>query len=88
MAYPMVPWPAFGEFRQRLEYDFGCRYVTDEEVSVNGAPIALLERDIDDGSTRRYVVTYSEDYRLAPSVVRSICSHLHVDSAVFGFTIG
>ena len=84
----MVRWPTFGEFRQRLERDFDCRYVADEEVSVNGAQIARLERDIDDGSTRRYAVTYSEDYRLAPSVIRSICGQLHVDAAVFGLTIG
>ena len=68
MAYPMVQAPTFGEFRQRLERDFDCRYIADGEVSINGDPIARLERDIE-GSTRRYAVTYSEDVRLAPSVV-------------------
>ncbi len=87
MAYPMVQAPTFGEFRQRLERDFDCRYIADGEVSINGDPIARLERDIE-GSTRRYAVTYSEDVRLAPSVVRSISAQLRVDSTVFGFTIG
>ena len=87
MAYPMVQWPTFGEFRQRLERDFGCRYVADGQVSVNGDPVARLERDLN-GSTRRYAVFYGDDERLAPSVVRSICAQLQVDSAAFGFPIG
>lgn len=86
MAYPMVQWPTFAEFRNRLERDFGCRYVEGGEVVVNGVPVGWLERDAD-GSTRRYAVTYSADCRLAPSVVRSICVQLQVDPEAFGLTI-
>ena len=87
MAYPMVKWPRFSEFRQRLEHDFACRYVADGKISINGEPIARLERDVN-GSTRRYAVTYSEDDEIAPSVVRSICDHLLIGPEAFGLNIG
>lgn len=87
MAYPMVQWITFGDFRQRLEGEFDCRYVTDEQVSVNGTQFGELERAIG-GRTRRYAVSYTDEYLLAPSVVRSICAHLHVNPVEFGLTIG
>ena len=80
MAYPMMQWPAFGDFRTRLETDFGCSYVDDGQVVLNGSRIAWLEREVD-GVFRRYAVSYHPDERLAPSVVRSICAQLRVDSS-------
>ena len=89
MAYPMVPWPTFSEFRERLVSEFGCRYVhvPDGQMFVNGNPVGELERKVD-GKVRRYAVCYDDDYRIAPSVVRSICTQLHVDPDAFGMNLG
>lgn len=87
MPYPMMEWPRFGNFRRQLETEFGCRYIDDGKVTVNGDRVARLERDID-GETRRYAVYYSDEERLAPTVVRSICAHLRVDPTKFGLTLG
>ena len=79
----MPPWLTFAELRQRLEDDFGCRYIEDGQVPGSGAPVGWLERNVG-GAVRRYAVTYGADFRLAPSVIRSICAQLRVDPAEFG----
>ena len=82
MAYPMARCPTFKEVRQRLEAEFDCRYVVDEEVRLNGVFLTNIERDVD-GVTLRCAFTYDDNERLPPSEVRSICARLRISVSAF-----
>ena len=92
MAYPMIQWPMFTEFRDHLVNEVGCKYSQlPGSVSVDDGeprPIFYFERDLGDGDVRRYAVAIPDNQRLAPSVIRSICKRLAVDPAMFGLTLG
>lgn len=91
MAYPMIQFPTFAEFKDRLTSEFGCEYkqlphslaVGDGEPQ----PINYFERVVG-GETRRYVVFIPDDERLVPSVIRSICAALRLNPADFGLNLG
>jgi hypothetical protein len=91
MAYPMMPWPTFADFRARLVAEFGCTYKElPGQLSVNGCDpetVCYLERKVED-EMRRYAVVLKDDERVAPSVIRSICARLELDPRKFGLTLG
>lgn len=86
MPYPFLPAITFSEFRQRLIKEFGCKYETLEIPGV-AQPIRYLERAVGDRKIQR-VVTLKENELLLYSVVRSICTHLDIDPALFGLHLG
>jgi hypothetical protein len=92
VAYPMIQWPTFTEFRDRLVNEVGCKYIQlPGSITVDDGepkPVFYFERDLGGGNYRRYVVAIPDDERLAPSVIRSICRLLAVDPAMFGLTLG
>ena len=85
MAYPFIDWPTFGAFRQRLVEEFGCEY--HEVATINSDRVNRLRRTVD-GDVRDYGVTYGDDERVTPTVLRSICRRLDVDVKEFGLNLG
>jgi len=87
----MIKWPTFSDFRARLVNDFQCTYrELPGKLSVNdSAPqtICYLQREVN-GEVRRYAVALTDDERVAPSVIRSICTHLGIDTEEFGLSLG
>lgn len=74
----MVPALDFGQFRQRLIREFGCKY-----SKLEGQPrIRLLERTVN-GEVRRRMVRHSDDALLSPGVIQNICAYLGVDQTEF-----
>lgn len=91
MPYPMIQWPTFTDFRDRLIKEAGCKYLQlPASVAINEGdpnPVFYFERDFE-GEVRRYVVAIPDGERLAPSTIRSICNRLGVDPAMFGLELG
>ena len=91
MAYPMIQWPTFPEFRDRLVNEFACKYIQlPASMTINDGepkPVFYFEREFRD-EVRRYVVAIPDDARLEPSVIRTICKRLGIDPAAFGLVLG
>ena len=91
MPYPMIQWPRFLEFRERLVAELDCEWKTLPDSLAIGKgepePVNYLERIVD-GQTRRYAVFIPDNERIPPSVIRSICAQLKVDPAAFGLHLG
>lgn len=92
MAYPFIQWPTFEHVRERFVNEFDCTYHSDEltlsgaKVGNSGVKVGELRRSID-GRVFRYATIYPDDYRLAPSVISSICTQLRVNLKNFGMTL-
>jgi hypothetical protein len=75
-----------------LETDFACEYKHAEgEVSTEDGesfPVTYFERIVDENTLTAVVVFESDDDRVPPSVVRSICKLLKIDPAPFGLDLG
>lgn len=91
MAYPMMKWPTFAEFRQRLEAEFNCKYrELPVKLTINGGvpePIRYFEREVE-GEKRRFSIWYPDDERIAPHVIRAVCRRLGIEPAAFGLILG
>ena len=86
MSYPFIQWPTFEHLCERLIKESDCTYHPNE-TTVQGVEIGELRRVIN-GNVFRYATPYSNDHRLAPAVIRSICAQLRVDPTLFGLTLG
>ena len=60
--------------------------ITPDQITFSGHKISELRRVID-GRVFRYGAQYTDDYRLAPSVISSICTQLRVDLNHFDPTL-
>ena len=85
MAYPFIQWPTFDHVRKQLVDEFDCTYHLDV-INLSGVKVGELRRVIDD-KVYRYATTYTDDYRLAPSVISGICTQLRVSLEHFGITL-
>ena len=92
MPYPFTQAPTFAEFREALERDFGCEYkhVEGEIVTEGGDsfPVTYFERRVDGGAMTAAVAFDSDDVRVQPSVVRTVCRLLKIDPSPFGLDLG
>lgn len=90
MAYPFAPMPSFGEFRARLEEEFGCSIQWGEEVA-NGAGekirICRVTRSVNGKVIRRAVQFGADDEILTLAVLRSVCARLEINPHDFGLTL-
>ena len=91
MPYPMIPWPTFAEFRDRLVSEFQCEYKELPDslalATNDPEPVWYFERAVGD-IPRRYAVFIADDEPVPPSVIRSICARLKVDPSAFGLHLG
>ena len=91
MAYPMIKWLSFVEFRSKLISEFQCKYLElPHSLAIAGSapePIKYFERIVD-GTPRRYAVSIADEESIPPSIIRSICARLKVDPAAFGLHLG
>ena len=85
MAYPFIQWPTFEHVRERLVDEFDCTYHPNV-IQLSGINVGELRRVID-GKVYRYATTYTDDYRLSPSVISGICTQLRVSPQHFGMTL-
>jgi hypothetical protein len=93
MAYPMTTWPTFGELKQRLAKEFGCTFkeLSAATLTMNGGlpgPITYFEREVEGEKLRYSMITYADDERIAPFVIRPLCRRLKIDPKAFGLTLG
>jgi len=87
----MMQLPTFAEFKYRLSKEFDCAYkVLPGSLSMADGPaepVNYFERTIG-GETFRKTISYPDDERLMPSVIRSVCDALKIDKSKFGLDLG
>lgn len=92
MAYPFSKVPLYGEVRQRLEKEFGCKYTKAEGrlVGPEGKEheVYYFERILKDKTLRAHAPDLTDKDYVLWSVLRSLCSRLEVDAKAFGLDIG
>ena len=92
MTYPFSKVPLFGEVRQTLENKFGCKYCK-AEGTLKGPDgkeheVYYFERVVKGQTLRANAPDLTDKDHVLWSVLRSICSRLQIDPAVFGLTLG
>lgn len=86
MAYPFTPLPKFTDFKKQLKKDFDCQFQIDNDGTP--FPIQFFERIVDGKKIKCAVNFKNENGVLTPSVLRSICARLKIDSKHFGLHLG
>ena len=92
MAYPFVKYPSFAEFKKILKEEFSCDYKKLAQATLvdpDGIDHEVFYFERQEGNTILVAaVDLTDDTMLTPSLLRSICSRLHVPVQHFGLTLG
>lgn len=92
MAYPFAKVPLYGEFKQRLEKEFGCKYLKAEGTLVGPDKrehaVYYFERILKDKTLRASAPDLNDKDYILWTVIRSLCARLEIDPAAFGLDLG
>lgn len=88
MAYPFKQWPTWSELIDALA-KLGVQFVEDDVV-IDGRPFKAryFVNRMDNVSYRCPVAIEDGSQRLVPSMLRYVCTELHISPAVFGLDLG
>ena len=92
MAYPLAKAITYAELKDRLQKEFSCKFLkadgklTDPEGREH--EVRYFERVVEGKTLQVSAPDLADDDRVLYSVIRSLCSRLHIDPTVFGLTLG
>jgi hypothetical protein len=91
VSVPLAPYLTWRELREQLagqDCEFEAATLRDERGYL--VAITWIRRPIDEGMTklRVYSVTYADDDRVEPSIVKSLCAALGIHPKTLGFSFG
>lgn len=90
MPYPFLRSLTFEEFKNRLEDEFDCEFDDLKVQHSDGEsyPVRYFQRKVDDKIIRCVVSFTGDEEIVSPSLVRSICNNLKIDTSAFGLNLG
>jgi hypothetical protein len=91
VAYPFSKVPLYGEVKQRLEKEFGCKYLRADGKLVGPDKrehaVYYFERVLKNKTLRASAPDLGDKDHILWSVLRSLCARLEVDLAAFGLDL-
>jgi hypothetical protein len=91
LAYPFMPFPAFADFKARLESEFGCSFKIGEDLcdgDGDSQPITYFEREVEGKRVQCVVSVADEQDPVATFLIRDVCKRLKIDPKEFGLDLG
>jgi hypothetical protein len=91
LSYPFFPALTFKEFRAKLEKEYDCTFkASPSPIIVNNVTctISYVERPVNGKILQYSINDFVDEDMVAPSVIRSVCRRLKIDTADFGLDLG